>query len=283
MSVRSGPRRPSRLVERRLADEAHDLGLELGERRVPLARSAAGAPPHGRNAATASDAASALTTAGPGRCAAFRSDPETAPWNCVSAYSPCRSMTRVSGTPVTPYGPQSDLPTERTTGYVSLCLRTKCAGVLGGIGLSTPTKTTPSSGTAARPLRSGRLLPARDAPRSPEVEHDHLARSDASSSFPRPSRRVSVKFFGCGGRAAPVHDLPDQEPEERRRRGRPPAPARQLRRAVISSEVTRSSGAPRTQSPDHAGTMITGVPTCTWSKSHSADGMNMRMQPCDAE
>src|SRR6202008_165336 len=34
---------------------------------------------------------------------------------------------------------------------------------------------------------------------------------------------------------------------------------------------------------DQAGTMKTGVPTCTWLKSHSADGMNMRMQPCGAE
>ena len=32
-----------------------------------------------------------------------------------------------------------------------------------------------------------------------------------------------------------------------------------------------------------AGTMNTGVPTVTWSNSHSADGMNMRMQPCEAE
>src|SRR5436190_12946947 len=32
-----------------------------------------------------------------------------------------------------------------------------------------------------------------------------------------------------------------------------------------------------------AETMKTGVPTCTWLKSHSASEMSMRMQPCDAE
>ena len=30
-------------------------------------------------------------------------------------------------------------------------------------------------------------------------------------------------------------------------------------------------------------TMKTGVPTVTWSNSHSACGMSMRMQPCDSE
>ena len=32
-----------------------------------------------------------------------------------------------------------------------------------------------------------------------------------------------------------------------------------------------------------AGTMYTGVPTSTCSKSHSASGMAIRMQPWDAE
>ena len=29
--------------------------------------------------------------------------------------------------------------------------------------------------------------------------------------------------------------------------------------------------------------MTTGVPSCTWWKSHSASGMCMRMHPCEAE
>jgi hypothetical protein len=32
-----------------------------------------------------------------------------------------------------------------------------------------------------------------------------------------------------------------------------------------------------------ASVITTGVPSCTWWKSHSASGMCMRMQPCEAE
>ena len=34
---------------------------------------------------------------------------------------------------------------------------------------------------------------------------------------------------------------------------------------------------------NYADTMKTGVPTSTWSNSHSASGMRIRMQPCEAE
>ncbi len=33
----------------------------------------------------------------------------------------------------------------------------------------------------------------------------------------------------------------------------------------------------------YASVMTTGVPSLTWWKSHSASGMCMRMQPCEAE
>ncbi len=33
----------------------------------------------------------------------------------------------------------------------------------------------------------------------------------------------------------------------------------------------------------YAETISTGVPTLTWSKSDSASGTRIRMQPCDAE
>jgi len=33
----------------------------------------------------------------------------------------------------------------------------------------------------------------------------------------------------------------------------------------------------------YAGTMNTVAPTTTWSKSHSASGMRIRMHPCESE
>jgi hypothetical protein len=43
------------------------------------------------------------------------------------------------------------------------------------------------------------------------------------------------------------------------------------------------TGATEKAAPNYAGTMKTGVPISTWSNSHSAYGMYIRMQPCDAE
>ena len=93
-----------------------------------------------------------------------------------------------------------------------------------------------------------------------------LPRSDASSSLPGLSSRDNVKFCGCGRRSAPVHDLPDQQREQ-------PGDEGDGRELSCQLEPRRHQ----------AGTMITGVPTATWLKSHSAEGMNMRMQPCEAE
>jgi len=69
-----------------------------------------------------------------------------------------------------------------------------------------------------------------------------------------------------GRLAAAVQLLPDQKPEQAGDQ-----PDREQLQCLL--------GARRHQ----AGTMITGVPTWTWLKSHSAEGMNMRMQPCEAE
>ena len=69
------------LVERRLADEAHDLRLDLGQRRMLLARErdrrGDGERRGGHDRRERPHDSSAWSIA------CFRSGPETAPWNCV--------------------------------------------------------------------------------------------------------------------------------------------------------------------------------------------------------
>jgi hypothetical protein len=59
-------------------------------------------------------------------------------------------------------------------------------------------------------------------------------------------------------------------------------PLCQARRRSRSRRARRCSDGP-TRSEAYALTMKTGVPMRTWPKSHSASGIRMRMQPCEAE
>jgi hypothetical protein len=59
-------------------------------------------------------------------------------------------------------------------------------------------------------------------------------------------------------------------------------------RATSESEGRRKaplshSGLGRPSGSAYAETITTGVPTETWPNSHSASGIRIRMQPCDAE
>ena len=102
-----------------------------------------------------------------------------------------------------------------------------------------------------------------------------MPRSDASASLPC---RVEPREVKCGAagrfpfelRATPLpwcDDLPDEQAEQSGD-GRDRTPCR----PSFSRRGT-----------SYAGTMKTGVPTSTWSNSHSACGMYIRMQPCEAE
>ena len=92
----------------------------------------------------------------------------------------------------------------------------------------------------------------------------------------RPGRvdpRSSVKFgAGLADRAPPcrepLRELPDEQREQQ-----DDEPDRQCLRAELQPCCGHLTAA----------TMKTGVPTVTWLKSHSASGMCIRMQPCEAE
>ena len=83
--------------------------------------------------------------------------------------------------------------------------------------------------------------------------------------------RLRVKFGAgfadCGLLAAALGELPDEQREQQGHE-----PDRQCLRAELQPCAHLT-----------AETMKTGVPTVTWLKSHSASGMCMRMQPCEAE
>ena len=105
-----------------------------------------------------------------------------------------------------------------------------------------------------------------------------MPRSDASESLPVPveAREVEVRRGGRfpfassrGDALVLVHDLPDEQGEQ-------PGDDRDRQRLQARLQ-------PRRHDVTQAGTMKTGVPTSTWSNSHSASGMYMRMQPCEAE
>src|SRR5205814_10224206 len=107
---------------------------------------------------------------------------------------------------------------------------------------------------------------ARDAPGGPEVEDDHLAAQRGELELSRLVEARQREVLRLRRLAAAARHLPDQQREQRR------------------DERDRQHLATELEARGHqAGTKITGVPTLTWPKSHSADGMNMRMQPCDAE
>ena len=105
-------------------------------------------------------------------------------------------------------------------------------------------------------------------------------RRSAIDSVPSWSSRSRSKAGACDDLAArelvggavlvAERDLPDQQCEQRGDSGERDDLADALDGALAGV-------------PGHALTMNTGVPTSTWSKSHSTCGISMRTQPCDAE
>src|SRR5207244_3460740 len=123
------------------------------------------------------------------------------------------------------------------------------------------------------PARGGgreraRLLLARHTPRRPEVDDDHLAsvarevelRASVQSWEPQVRRSHDLSFVNLlRNPSVLVRDVPDEQAEQGEHDG-------------DGGELCEAA---------HQ-TMNTVVPMPTWLKSHSASGMCMRMQPCDA-
>ena len=145
---------------------------------------------------------------------------------------------------------------------------------------SRPTTTSPPRSVLPPDLlEERRLLLARDAPRRPDVEHDRLAperRERELALLVEPLER-EVGRPGRSPRAAAaarsppssVDERPDEQGEEQR--DEPDGDA-------LGDEPARAG-----PSTAHRETMKTGVPTFTCRKSHSASGIRIRMQPCEAE
>ena len=137
-------------------------------------------------------------------------------------------------------------------------------------------------------LEEGRLVLARAAPRRPEVDDDCLALelgerellpgTGSIKSLEREVGRCDLVASGksVGGSALVIHDdLPDEEAEQR-------GDACKGDHLCDPLQPARARGA-AIDWLGHAGTMKTGVPTSTCSKSHSTCGISMRMHPWDAE
>src|SRR5205085_12112196 len=118
--------------------------------------------------------------------------------------------------------------------------------------------------TPTRSFEAARLVDARDAPRSPEVEHDRLLAAHRREIDPSPSVEPLQVERGRGRmptipeslRHAPVAVVcnpPDQQPEQ----------------AEDESKRQALRGKP-SRTRHQAATMKTVVPTSTWLKSHSA-------------
>src|SRR5438128_4415190 len=121
-----------------------------------------------------------------------------------------------------------------------------------------------------------RFLLARRAPRGPEVEHDDLPpqRGEPHVAFavqPRQDEARGDGSLAVGDRARDaavslVRQAPAEDCEQTRDDGH---------RSCLRAQL---------QPPGrHAATMKTGVPMSTWSNSHSASGMYIRMHPCERE
>jgi hypothetical protein len=125
----------------------------------------------------------------------------------------------------------------------------------------------PAPGTLGE--RAG-LARARGAVGLPEVEDDDLAaqrrqaelavRVDAVTRERRCDDDLALVDLARDLAAALVRDVPDEYSQQRQHDGN--------RDALCGS-------------PEHQ-TMKTVVPMSTWLKSHSACGINIRMQPCDS-
>src|SRR5205807_4811334 len=108
----------------------------------------------------------------------------------------------------------------------------------------------------------------------PEVDDHDLAPQRRELERARPVQPLEVEIdrlrtMARGERArdrrlVTLHDLPDEQPEQR---------DDEPERCDLPGELERL----------HAATMNTVVPRSTVLKSHSASGMYIRMQPCEAE
>ena len=107
----------------------------------------------------------------------------------------------------------------------------------------------------------------------------HDAQKLSTTGFPRNAARSttplpSMRFSENAGAGPPIFGGCDWCVS--RQTSRPSSPAT-AKRAITWPESLSvrpmATGA----------TMKTGVPTVTWSNSHSACGISMRMQPCDSE
>src|SRR5204863_8847595 len=116
---------------------------------------------------------------------------------------------------------------------------------------------------------------ARAAPGRPEVQHHGLP---AQRRELQPSRLVEpaesevggpndlpAVHFRCHALTVVLHQLPDQQREQ------------------AKHERDRKSLRAQLDPCGHAETMKTVVPMRTWTKSHSASEMCIRMHPCEAE
>src|SRR5262249_46184434 len=177
-----------------VADQAHDLRLELRESRVLLA-SPGGRCQNQRQGGREENGSHAACKARWMRSSRARA--VTGPENCLPTYLPCRSMSRVSGTPESPYGPQRSLAFERTIGYVNPNLRMKPLASSVASAVSTPRTTTPLC------LKRRQICSTTGASCLHGMHHDAqklrtttLPRNELSSRVPGRSRRSSVKFLG---------------------------------------------------------------------------------------
>ncbi len=265
--------RRRRHVEGRVAGRADHLVLEIGERRMPLARERRHREHERREQERCDQERRELHDRAAARIPSSSSRAEISPATWPVA-RPSRSMKNVSGNPVTPQWPSEEPGPSARFEYVMPCLETNLRPSLATSCASTPTTTTPW-----RPpfppggLQPRSLLLARVAPGGPEVDDDRLAAERREVEL-----RVAVELpehegrrLGLLARLDLVHEalaglvvdeVPDEQPEQTRD-GR--------ERDCLQ------------RPPDHAATTKTGVPTSTWSKSHSACGMSIRMQPWEAE
>src|SRR5207253_3627011 len=118
-------------------------------------------------------------------------------------------------------------------------------------------------------LEQRRLLRARVAPGSPEVEHDDLAaqrRERQRARRTEPGQREAGHALGTlQGLRAAVRQLPDEQREQ---------PEDDPDGERMCAQAKRAT---------HADTMNTGVPTRTRSNRNAASAGCSWMQPCESE
>ncbi len=119
-----------------------------------------------------------------------------------------------------------------------------------------------------RLLEHLRFALARHAPRRPEVDDDRLA-----------AQRRQIEL--ARSLDASQREVRRRPADLRRVRLMREPPHEQTEQPGDGDERQRLAG--ELQRPRHDATMKTGVPTATWSNSHSASGTSMRTQPCDSE